>query len=159
MHRSGFTLIEVALAAALMTFAVLTSLVIIPQGLKAQNHARMKAVAAAAVVQLFAETSGWDGTAAAGAFGGSLRPATDTPVSARVPDASGPLPDSPTDFYRLTTALAPGSDLASNVAFTFYPDPATTNSVNAIRAWEVRPVPGTGTFKAYYLATFTYFKP
>lgn len=56
-RRSGFTLIEVSVAGSLIAFTVLTALAIIPYGLRTQNEARMRTVAAATIMTLGANGS------------------------------------------------------------------------------------------------------
>ena len=58
-RRQGFTLIEVAVAGTLIGLTVAATLAIIPAGLKAQQQARMRAVAAATVAYMFYSQNHW----------------------------------------------------------------------------------------------------
>ncbi len=56
--NKAFTLVEVAVAGSLIGFSVLTAVSIIPRGLQTINEARMRAVAAAAIMTLSAKNNG-----------------------------------------------------------------------------------------------------
>jgi len=57
-QASGFTLVEVAISGALIGLCVLTAVALIPQGLLVQTENRLRAVSAASIVYLSAESFG-----------------------------------------------------------------------------------------------------
>lgn len=146
--RAGFTLIEVSVAGALIAFTVLTALAIIPYGLRTQNEARMRTVAAAAVMTLGATP----GTSVDSLLTGSV-PLTkitrwDTRIG--VPWHQG----DPTPVAALKipgTAPTPG-DLTARLAYSM----ETGGGNRAITVWLLSKNPtDPGPMSAAYLATFT----
>ena len=175
--RLGFTLIEVAVAGTLIGLTVAATLAIIPAGLKAQQQARMRAVAAATVATLFYQQNHWSQ---------SLQPATNFmnactsgASSALVPlgtqshtivaDASGTTPSSITSSGSLNTKYCLGAsqslsglsgganDLTSRLVFGFKDD----SGVNKyIIVWNCSVDPrGSTPGRLFELATFNYYDP
>ena len=173
--RHGFTLIEVAVAGTLIGLTVAATLAIIPAGLKAQQQARMRAVAAATVATLFYQQNHWSQ---------SLQPATNFLNACRastalvelgtqshivVADASGTTPSSITNSGSLATKYClgfsqaptglpgPANDLTSRLVFGFKDD----SGVNKyIIVWNCSVDPrGTTPGRLFELATFTYYDP
>jgi len=147
--RRAFTLVEVAVAGSLIGLCVLTAVSIIPAGLRTQNEARMRAVAAATVMRLSAEI-------ATGPVGGytvlTKLGATKTAASLQITawDSNGAVTTSPTDVYQVTPLPAVG-DLSRRLVFS-----KEGSSVNVITAWLLSKDPSnTSDKRATYLATFT----
>ena len=153
--KNGFTLIEVAVAGSLIGLCVLTALSIIPAGLRTQDEARMRAVAAAVVMTQSATV----GVRAASMF------VTASPAIA-VWDGRGvvkPPPSAGGTGFRAPGSGAPGA-LENRLIFTVtsgssasQPTGIQAGTFKVITAWLLNKNPDTGNapFRATYLATFT----
>lgn len=147
--RNAFTLVEVAVSGSLIGLCVLSALSIIPQGLRVQNEARMRAAAAATVMRLSAEA----GTGLAGyTVMAMLTPKATSDYEIIAWDSNGAVTESaPANVYVMSSTPALG-DLSRRIIFTIEPG----SVANVITAWLLSKDPDDNSDKrAKYLATFT----
>jgi type II secretory pathway pseudopilin PulG len=153
MKKSGFTLVEVAVAGSLIGLCVLTAVSIIPAGLRTQNEARMRAAAAANVMSLSAEAGTGIGTVYNVAQRLTLiTPSEFTALNISRWESNGAVSTPPSTIYRATTLPAAG-DLARRLVYTL----ESSGGVRVITVWLLSKDPAptvSGQRSARYLTTF-----
>lgn len=155
--RGAFTLVEVAVAGSLIGLCVLTAVAIIPPGLRIQNEARMRAVAAATVMTL-SQRVGF-GTSITGAMG----PATAAPNIIAWDSNNASLTRYDTGLGQSTLITPPAQifqisplpaattgDLTRRLIFT-----TVTGRTGMVITWLLSKDPTDSKIRATYLATFT----
>jgi sensor domain CHASE-containing protein len=153
MRHSGFTLVEVAVAGSLIGLSVLSAVAIIPAGLRIQNDARMRAAAAATVMNLSAEA----GTGVGTVYNVAQRltavtPSELTALNISRWESNGAITATPTDIYRAAT-IPPSGDLARRLLYTL----ESTGGVRVITVWLLSKDPTAtvaGPRTTRYLTTF-----
>ena len=144
--NKAFTLVEVTVAGSLIGLCVLTAVSIIPQGLQATNEARMRAVAAAAIMTLSAKGGGL------GCMNGSN---VSSFLATLKYESSGAVTTAPTMLYNIPTSPGQG-DLERRLIFSYTDgNNGAGQNTRAIVAWLLNADPDNSPKKARYLATFT----
>lgn len=148
MNRSGFTLIEVSVAGSLIAFTVLTALAIIPYGLRTQNEARMRTVAAATVMYLgsFPGESVNNKLTADGAILGTITRWEGRSIIPWKPGDSAPV-----SGLLVSSVTFPPGNLARRLVYS-----VQTGTARAITVWLLSKDPASTDPKtATYLTTFS----
>jgi Tfp pilus assembly protein PilE len=144
--RAGFTLVEVAIAGSLIGLCVLTAVSIIPSGMQVQNRARMRAVAAATVAYIAAESLGYS-TITNSRF---MAASTVTSSSVTFLGDRASVPNPTGTIYCLDGISANSGRLERRIIYS------TVNGTSGkeINAWLLNKDPANSPTKAEYLATF-----
>lgn len=144
--KRAFTLIEVAVAGSLIGLCVLTAVSIIPRGLQTTNEARMRAVAAAAIITLSAK----------GGANGCMNLTNVNTYSAVLRfESSGAITTDPTALFIIPTSANSG-ELERRVIFSYTNgNNGAGQNTRAIAAWLLSADPDNTPKIARYLATFT----
>lgn len=148
-YHSAFTLVEVAVAGSLIGLCVLTAVSIIPQGMRVQDEARMRAVAAAAVMSLSAQ--GQTGGPTYSAFSQMTASTTPSGLYGTIKgwDSNGTISTPPASVYQAAT-LPPAGDLARRLVFSI-----DGSGPRAITVWMLSRDPiNPADKRARYLTTF-----
>lgn len=159
--RGAFTLVEVAVAGSLIGLCVLTAVAIIPPGLRIQNEARMRAVAAATVMTLSQRVGFGTSITTAGAMSdatGTLNPkiiAWDSNNASLTRYDTGlgqsTLITAPDKIYQISPLpAATTGDLTRRLIFT-----TVTGRSGMVITWLLSKDPTDSKMRATYLATFT----
>lgn len=146
IHNDGFTLVEVAIAGSLIGLCVLTAVSIIPRGLQIQNLGRMRAVAAAAVATIAADSFGRNTITQTTYM--DISPVAASSIKflgsrAGVPPATGSL-------YCVKNIAANSGRLERRIVFS----KTSGSTATEINAWLLIKDPGNSPESAEYLATF-----
>ena len=138
--RSGFTLVEVAVAGSLIGLTVLTAVAIIPQGLFVQTENRLRTVSAASIAYLasesFARKSITELMTDSGLSAGSLS----------WQRARAGITADPTGTLYCIDVAANSGRLERRVIYT--------KNTNEITAWMLNKDPGNNPTSASFLATY-----